>query len=30
MTLRVDVANLTKESNNRDNDIEQIQLFDFA
>lgn len=30
MTLRVDMANLTKESNNRDNDIEHIQLFDFA
>lgn len=30
MTLRVDMANLTKESNNRDNDIEQIQRFDFA
>lgn len=30
MTLRVDVANLTKESNNGDNHIEQIQRFDFA
>lgn len=30
MTLRVDMANLTKESNNRDTDIEQIQRFDFA